>query len=47
MITLDGALPVKLRAQYPQPKNQHGKWEDDPDAKANTPDSLKMILSSN
>ena len=46
MVTLDGTLPVKLRAQHPHPKNQHGKWEDNPDAEADTPDSLKMILSS-
>ena len=47
MVTLDGALPVELRAQHPQSKNQHSKWEDNPDAKADTPDSWKVILPGN
>jgi hypothetical protein len=45
MVTLDGALPVKLGAQHPQPENQHGKWKKDSNAKADTPNSAKMILS--
>jgi len=46
MVTLDGTLPVKPGAQHPQPKDQHSKWKDESDAKADTPDSRKMILPS-
>jgi hypothetical protein len=46
MVTLDGALPVKLGAQHPQPENQHGKWKENSNAKADTPNSMKMILPS-
>jgi hypothetical protein len=46
MVTLDGALPVKLGAQHPQPENQHGKWKENSNAKADTPNSTKMILPS-
>jgi len=46
MLTLDSALTVKLGAQHPQSKNQHGEWKDNSNAKAYAPDSMKMILSS-
>jgi hypothetical protein len=44
MVTLDGALLVKLGAQHPQPENQHGKWKENSNAKGDTPNSMKMIL---
>jgi len=46
MVTLDGTLPVKLGAQHPQPENQHGEWKENSNAKADTPNSMKMTLPS-
>jgi hypothetical protein len=46
ILTLDSALTIKLGAQHPQPKNQHGEWKDDSNAKTYAPDSIKMVLSS-
>ena len=46
MLTLDSALTVKLRGQHPQSKNQHGERKDNSKTKADAPDSLKMVLSS-
>lgn len=46
MLTLDSALAVKLGGQHPQPKNQHGERKDNSKTKADAPDSLEIVFSS-
>jgi len=45
VLTLDSTLAIKLGTEHPQPEDQHHKGKDYPNAKADTPDRGKVILS--
>lgn len=46
MRTLDGALAVQLRAHHPKTEEEHSQRKQYANAKADTPDRLKMVLPS-